>query len=377
MVKRVLVLLVIVFIAPCFLISVNAQETSLPEEYDDIPEGIPDDLLELLPDNLFHGDEDEIINAIEKMTSWEFILDSVFEIIGLNLPTILRSLGVIISILALSSILNLLKSTFKSTTLGAVINYLTSAVIVTSILELSREPLERSMLLLEQIKYFVNTLSPVMCSMYAMGGNVASAVVHSYGLLVFLTLFENVCIISLQMILGVCLSLALVSSFMQEGSLLKMSEAIKKTFTFIVGFFMLVFTTVISAQNLIATKSDSLTAKTAKMFATQMIPVVGSTVGESLRTAGASVDYLRSNIGIALIIILVLMILPVIISISLYRIVFVASNAISCLLGCEKEGKLMLEISSIYGYVLAIISICSIALLFLLTLFAKCSSVLV
>ena len=139
----------------------------------------------------------------------------------------------------------------------------------------------------------------------------------------------------------------------------------------------LLFTTVISTQTLLASKADTITTKTAKLLAMQVIPVVGSTVGESLRTAGASIEYLRSNVGVALIVILILAILPTIITISIYRFVFIAGNAVSGLLGCNREGTLILEISSIFGYVLAILCISSIVVIYLLTIFAKCSSALV
>ena len=202
----------------------------------------------------------------------------------------------------------------------------------------------------------------------------SSALVQNYGLIVFLSILENVCIIALEAILGICLGLTLASSFIGETNLLPLSNAIKKTFTFFIGFIMLIFTTVISGQTLLSSKADTLSAKTAKMFASQMIPVVGGSIGETLRTAGASIEYLRSNVGVVLIVILVLMVLPTFISVALYRIGFIISNAIAGLLGCEREGKILLEISSIYGYVLAIISIAAITLLLLITVFAKCSS---
>lgn len=378
MVKRIFIFIFALLLLPFLSIYAFAdEETAVPDEYEELLDEIPDDIAELLPEGIFSDNEDEIANAVIEMTSFEFFLDRFFEVIGLNLPNIIRALGTICSILALSAILNMLKGVFRSSSLSGILSFVSSAIIIASIVELSQSPLQRSMILLEQVKTFVNTMSPLICSMYAMGGNIGSAIVHNYGLLVFLTIFENVCIIALEMILGVCLSLALVSAFMPENGLLGISNAIKKCFTFIVGIFMLIFTTVISTQSLLASRADSLSAKTAKMLASQMIPVVGGTVGESLRTAGASIDYLRSNIGIALIIILGIMILPTVISLVLYRAMFVCSNAVAGLLGCEREGRMILEISSIYGYVLAIISICSVALLFLITLFAKCSSALV
>ena len=99
-------------------------------------------------------------------------------------------------------------------------------------------------------------------------------------------------------------------------------------------------------------------------------------MGDSLRTAGASIEYLRSTVGVGVIIVFLLLVLPTLLSIVGFRLSFIASNAISGLLGCEKEGRLINEMASIYGYVLAIASICALSLLFILTLFARCGSAL-
>ena len=377
MVKRIIVF----FIA--FIVLVNSfpafaqDETQIPDEYDDMLDSLPDNIVDKLPDEIFSDDIEEIAKGTEKLISWEYIFDEFFDVLGLNLKSLSKALAIIISMLVAISLLNALRESTKSVASERVISLVCNAVMVAAILQICYEPLQRAMDLLEEIKVFTNTISPVMCSMYAMGGNVSSALVQNYGLIVFLSILENICIVALEAILGVCLGLVLASSFIGESNLLPLSNAIKKAFTFFIGMIMLVFTTVISGQTLLSSKADTLSAKTAKMLASQMIPVVGGSIGETLRTAGASIEYLRSNVGVVLIVILVLMVLPTFISVALYRTGFIISNAIAGLLGCEREGKILLEISSIYGYVLAIISIASITLLLLITVFAKCSSPLI
>lgn len=350
------------------------DETQVPEEYEDMTESLPDDIADMLPDEIFSDNIDDIVKGANELTSWNYIFDTVFEILGLNIKSIVKAIATISALLVLCSLLGMLKSSVKNLATEHTIDLVSAAAMATAVLQISREPLERAMLLLEEIRTFTNVTSPIICSMYAMGGNLTSALVHNYGLIVFLSILENICIISLESILGVCMGLALASSFIGESNLLALSNAVKRMFTFFVGMIMLVFTTVISTQTLLASKADTLSAKTAKMLASQMIPLVGGSIGETLRTAGASIEYLRSNVGVILIIILVLMVLPTFISIALYRLGFIVSNAVAGLLGCEREGRLLIEISSIYGYVLAIISISAVALLLLITVFAKCAS---
>lgn len=373
MVRTVLIICILLFV----VIPINvfaSEDISVPDEYEELLNSIPDDVADMLPDELFADDIDNIAQGANKITSWNYIFDIMFDTLGFNIKTLAKTLAIILGLLALCALLNMLKGSMKSDSCNHIINLISGVVVASTLLGISKEPLQRAMLLLEEIKVFTNTMSPVICSMYAMGGNVTSALVHNYGLIVFLSVLENICIISLETILGVCLGLTLASSFVGEANILPLSNAIKKGFTFFIGMIMLIFTTVISTQTLLASKADSLTAKTAKMLASQMIPLVGGTVGEALRTAGASIEYLRSNVGVVLIVVLLLMVLPIFISIGMYRIGFILSNAIAGLMGCEREGKILLEISSIYGYVLAIVSISAIILLLLITVFAKCSS---
>lgn len=377
MVRKVCLLcLFLLLIAPS--VSVFGEEKDqVPEEYEDLLDSLPNDIADMLPEEIFSNNIDDIHQGAQKLTSWEYIFDVLFDLLGINIKSIFKSIAIIIALLVLCSLLSMLKNSTKNMATEHTVNLVSSSVMIITAIQISLDPLQRAIALLDEIQIFTNVASPLICSMYAMGGNITSALVHNYGLIVFLSILENICIIALESILGVCLGLAFASCFIGQSNLLPLSNAIKKAFTFFVGTIMLIFTTVISTQTLLASKADTLSTKTVKMLATQIIPLVGGTIGETFRTAGASIEYLRSNVGVILVIILLLMILPTFISIALYRLGFIISNAIAGLLGCEKEGKMLLEISSIYGYVLAIISISSVALLLLITVFAKCSSPLI
>ncbi len=375
MVKKLLIIILLVLsILPFFSVQAYANETDVPDEYVDFMNELPNDIKELLPEGLFSSNSNEMLDAAEEISGWDFIFDVLINLVGINWRDILKHTAVICSVLVISSVIRSLKDSVSNAATVKIIELISSVILVTILIEQSREPLTKTMQLLENIKIFVNTMSPLVCSMYAMGGNVSSALVSNYGLIVFLSIFENVCILALETILGICLALTLASSFVEDGNLLSISSALKKTFTFIIGFLMLVFTTVISTQGILASRAESLITKTTKMLVSQLIPVVGSTVGETLKTAGASVEYLRTSIGVVLIVAFVILILPTFLNVFLHRLALIISNGIAGLLGCRKEGGVLSEISSIYGYAIAIISICAIALLFLLTIFAKSSS---
>lgn len=351
-------------------------EEDLPDEYGDMMDSIPNDASDALPDEIFSDELEDILEGAERVSSWEYVLDIIFDTLGLNLRRTTSTLAGLFALVAMCALLNMLKTTVSGATLGHVLSLLGVGVIATAAIELSREPIESAMSLLDNMQLLVNSMSPCLTAMYAMGGNVSTAIVHHYGLIVFLSILNNICIVSLRAVVGICLALSVAGAFGVGSDLSYLSGAIKRIFTTVIAFLMLVFTTVISAQTLLSTKADTLSTKAAKLLATQMIPLVGSSVGESLRTAGASIEYLRSNVGIIIIAVLGVMILPTLISLFLYRLCFTLANTAAGMLGCEREARLLGEISGIYGYIIAIVSICSVVILLLVTVFAKCGSVL-
>ena len=66
--------------------------------------------------------------------------------------------------------------------------------------------------------------------------------------------------------------------------------------------------------------------------------------------------------------------LPVFLSILLTRIAFLLGGAVAGMLSLEPEGKLLGELSSVYGYFLAIIAVLFVTVVFSLTLFAQCAA---
>lgn len=374
MVKRIVLLLLLFSIITPSISVYSEEDTSVPAEYKELIDSIPDDIADLLPEDLFSTNSDDIASGATKITNWNFIIEFILNSISIDFKTIIKAFSTLIALLILCSLLNTFNSTLKNSALDSVIGLIGNIAIISSIIEISKSPIANALSMLDNLKIFVNTVSPALSALYAMGGNVNSAIIHNYGLIVFLSILENICIISLELIIGICMALTLSSAFVKEGNLLSLSNAIKKCFSFILGFIMLTFTTVISTQSLVASKADNLYSKTAKMLVSQMIPLIGGSIGESLRTAGAGIEYLRSNIGVILIIIIILFIVPTLINIALYRITFILANSFACLIGSNREGTILLEISSIFGYILAIISACGIVLILLLTIFAKCAS---
>jgi stage III sporulation protein AE len=207
-----------------------------------------------------------------------------------------------------------------------------------------------------------------------MGGNVAGAVVHHSSLMIFITIIENFCTKSALPVAGICMSLSAVSSVLPDVNVGSLLKAFKKSYTQALGFFMTIFVTVIGAQSLLAGKSDTLAGKAAKFAVSNLIPTVGAALSGTLGTVAASVEYIRASIGIVGIMAVILMLIPTLITLLLTRLVFFLLEGAADILGASNEKRILSELSSINGFLLALASISSVSLIFIIAIFAKCSS---
>ena len=98
---------------------------------------------------------------------------------------------------------------------------------------------------------------------------------------------------------GILTALALCNSLSPEVGLRSLGNAIRKVYTFFLGLVMTLLLALLSSQNTLCAAADSTGARTAKLVSSTIIPTVGGSVGETLRTVASGVQYLKSVVGIS------------------------------------------------------------------------------
>jgi hypothetical protein len=86
------------------------------------------------------------------------------------------------------------------------------------------------------------------------------------------------------------------------------------------------------------------------------------------------VEYIRASVGAIGIVIIILMLFPTLITLILTKLAFGMLSGAAEILGCEREKRIISELASINGFLLALAAICSVCMIFIITLFVKCSS---
>jgi len=228
---------------------------------------------------------------------------------------------------------------------------------------------------MKRMDVVISAMLPIMTLIYTLGGNVATAVVNSSGTAITLSVINTLCQHGLFPVLKTLFGLSLTSSVGGFQGINEISKTVRTIFTVILSGMVTVFSIFMLFKTNLAIASDGVAARTVK-FAGSFVPVIGSALGDSVRGLISSLSLIKSSCGLVGIVIVLCATLPILICIITNKICFDLAGGVANMLGCEAEGKIMKEFSSILNFALAITVTISVLFVFELTIFINTSLVL-
>lgn len=377
--KKVLIRCVFfVFLLCSFTLTAAAEDgllvtDELRTQYDTFLESIPSEVRDLLPESFFSAELETGDEAIREAGGINTVLRVLGKLTGLAVRENLSLLAKICALLILAAIFRALVAG-KTAGVGKAYGFCTTLALAVILLGLQRGKFSQLEAFFDTVRALCVAILPMMGTLYAMGGNLRTAVVNHGVLSSFLTVLQTLCAGTILPLAGICLAFALLDAITGRASLRGVANVIKRTYTLSITFLMGIFCFVLGSQSALAKASDTLALRTARFAAGSFLPLVGGSISETLRTVAGSVTYLRSVAGTGAILVLFFAFLPTFLSALFTRIAFLLGSAVAGMLSCEAEGKLLTELGSAYGYFLAIITVLFVTLVFSLTLFAQCAA---
>lgn len=369
--KGIVFLFTVLLLSFCLALPAFAEDEPIADFFEATGE-LPDEIRDRLPEGFLEGDAASLGASVEHAGSFGALVRTLWNYISLGLSGALSLFASLLGVLVLSAVFKTFRETVTGTGLGQAVTLCSSCVTVAVLLGVQYGILEAVRQLFDQLSMLVGAMAPIMASLYAMGGNVRTAVVGHGGMMTFLALMETAVSGTLFPVVGFCTALAVSSAVAPQVRLGGVLNLIKKCYTFFLGALMLLLTFTLSVQTTLAAASDNVAMRGAKMLAGNAIPVVGSSIGDTLKTVAGSVTFLRSTVGLGGVLLVVFLVIPPLVSVLLHRLAFMAAGVAADVLGCETESKLIGGFVTIYGYLLAAICICSVTFIFLLTLLVQC-----
>ena len=295
---------------------------------------------------------------------------------GITSEVFKGSLMLLLSLLGILIVSALCRSVCDAGGQGTIISgfeFLCSVSIMAAILGMQYSKLDDVVEYFEGISDLFGALIPVTGIVWAMGGNISTAAVTSSTLYMILAIIQKVCSASIIPVCFIMVISAICSGFTDRGLLDGVSSGIKKVYNFFVGFIMMLMVFVLSTQTTIASSADTVAARSGKLIISTVIPGIGGSIADTLRTVAGSVGYIKGVVGIGGIVLLAMLTLPVLISLLMSRLAVIISSTVAEMLGCRRESKLLGEISNIYGFLVGAVSISAVTLTVAMGIFVKCT----
>lgn len=371
--RFILFLLLVLVYALWLSCPIFAEERELPREYYDLLESLPDGIDEYLPKDVYSSDADAVGAAVAKMSGADYILSFLSSLVGTGIADAARLLCTLLSVLIISSIASSFRQSLRSEALSGAVGYCTACALFAVIITFMGAHLIRVGEYFERLEGLMLGIIPILSVIYAMGGNVTTALASNSALYIFLSFCQNFCAATVVPVTGVCTAFSLCGSLSPALNLRSLSAAIKRSYTFILGMIMTVLLFSLGSQTLLSSAADSISARAAKLVAANLIPIVGGSVGETLRTLASSVSYIKNVSGVGAIIFILILVLPILVTLLLTRFVFILAVAVADLLGCESESRMLSEIGYVYGMLVAVVSMSAVLFILALTVFLRCT----
>ena len=167
---------------------------------------------------------------------------------------------------------------------------------------------------------FVYAFIPVFCSIVVASGGITTGFSTNTTLLI---LAQGLSFISSNVFMPIVncyLALGVTSSLRYELNLDKLLSSVKKIITTCISFVSGVFVSVLSVKTAVAGRADMLGLRSIRFAINSVVPVIGSSISEGLLSIQAYSSLIKSSVGIVGVVTVVLVFLPSIIEVVLWRI---------------------------------------------------------
>lgn len=214
-----------------------------------------------------------------------------------------------------------------------------------------------------------SSMSAVVCAVLAASGQITTATVSHTSLMLLFTLFQNIANIFLVPMVRISYCLGVVGAVGGPVKLERILQCTRKVLTTLLSFLAILILFVVGIQTALAKGADSLSVRTVKFALGNVIPLIGSALSEAITTVSGSLSLIRSVSGGFGILALSILLLPVLLQLLLFRLVFGISKGVAEIVGCEQEGKLIGEMHASVGFLLAAVALMSVLFIFILSIF--------
>ena len=302
------------------------------------------------------------------------ILKKILKLLGKEITYSIKTLVQILIIVLIHSILKSITDGLDNNSVSRIVYYVQYILIVTLISSNFKIIFETVLDTINNLVGFTNTLIPILVTLMIYTGSITTSGLLEPIILFVIEFTAN--IIRTLILPGISLITVLIiaSKISDQIQINKITKFLKSSVVWLLGIILTVFVAIVSLEGTLTSSVDGITAKATKAAVSNLIPVVGKILGDSVDTVLGCGVVLKNAVGIiGTLIIIGICIIPII-KISTLTIVYSLTSSVIEPIADEKIVKLLEEISGIFKILLAVLCSMSVLLIIGTTLIIKVSN---
>ncbi|MBR6033934.1 MAG: stage III sporulation protein AE [Clostridia bacterium] len=317
---------------------------------------------------------DVLNSAIKGEINGDFWYKVVFKALGKETTNAIRSLGLVIAIIVIHSILNSISEGLENKSISQVVYYAQYVLIVTLIMKNFTEMIALTKNTIENLVGFMNCLTPILISLMITTGSITTANVIQPVILFLISFIGNTIIAMVLPFILVSTVLGVVSNLSDKIQIDKLSQYFKSGVTWILGVVLTLFVGFVSIEGTLSSSVDGITAKTAKAAVSNFIPIVGKILGDAVDAVLGCATVLKNAVGVVGVLVVIgICILPII-KLAILTIAYHLATAICEIIADKKIAKLLEQMANSFKILLAVLFSVSTMLIIGVTLTLKISN---
>lgn len=351
MIKRIFITVFIMFI---LIIPVKAEENSVySQQYDlsgaeEITDALPEETKEYL--NQFEIDLKDY-NWVNNL-NYQNVFEAIFNILKNGGKTPITAGSAILAIILISAALLGInpKNEIGNTSLYAS-TLATAAVIAVPIFS----TISAAVNAMKGSAAFMAAFVPIFAVIVATSGMAVTSASMSALLLGAAQVITYISNFVVTPLMSGYLTISIASSVSPIVEQTSIADAIKKIALWTMALISTVFVGILSIQTAVNSSADTLTLKTAKFILGSSLPVAGSALSEALNTVTASFKLLKSSIAIYGAVACILIFLPLLFELLLWRIILNLNSSIANIFSLSKLSSLLKSIDNVMSVLISVI----------------------
>ena len=302
------------------------------------------------------------------------IYKKVINIFGTEIKQSITTLISILVVVVIHSILKSISDNLENGNVAKIIYYVQYIIIVSIIMSNFTDIISLIKETASNLVGFMNTLLPILITLMTYTGSIVTGGLIQPIILFMVNLIGNIIqsiLIPFVLIIAV---LSIVTKISDKVQVTKITKFFKSSITWFLGIILTIFVGVLSLEGTLSSSIDGITAKTAKAVVSNIIPVVGKFLGDTVDTVLGCGVILKNALGVVgIVVILGICVMPVI-RLGILTLIYNLAAGIIEPVSDEKIVKLLEEMGGTFKLLLGILCALSVMLIIGITLVVKISN---